>query len=134
MLQWLLMSKIFQIAWGKCQWDCTADYVDVEDARAHFAPNIHFEEAPDYVFTGWTFDETQEGDARFVKPLVPEGMVYNEETGEILPEGWEPPKEVTMADLDKENKMLKAQLTACADRQEFLEDCIAEMAMEVYSL
>lgn len=31
-----------------------------------------------------------------------------------------------------ENKMLKAQLQAQADRSDFIEDCIAEMAAQVY--
>ena len=36
--------------------------------------------------------------------------------------------------LAEENKRLKAQIAANADRQEFLEDCIAEMASQVYSV
>ena len=35
---------------------------------------------------------------------------------------------------EEENRMLRAQLTAATDRQDFLEDCIAEMAMQVYSV
>lgn len=35
--------------------------------------------------------------------------------------------------LVEENKLLKAQITAMIDRNQFIEDCIAEMAMEVYS-
>lgn len=38
----------------------------------------------------------------------------------------------TNADLEAENKMLRAQLQAATDRQDFIEDCIAEMAMQVY--
>lgn len=38
------------------------------------------------------------------------------------------------ASLVSENKLLKAQLTASSDRQDFLEDCIAEMAMMVYDV
>ena len=37
-------------------------------------------------------------------------------------------------ELAEENKRLKAQIAANADRQEFLEDCIAEMASQVYSV
>lgn len=40
----------------------------------------------------------------------------------------------TNAELDAENKMLRAQLQAATDRQDFLEDCIAEMAMQVYAV
>ncbi len=31
-----------------------------------------------------------------------------------------------------ENKLLRAQVQALSDREEFLEDCIAEMAVQVY--
>ncbi len=35
-------------------------------------------------------------------------------------------------DLADENKLLRAQVQALSDREEFLEDCIAEMAVQVY--
>ena len=41
-----------------------------------------------------------------------------------------PPK--TNEVLESENTLLKAQVKALSDRGEFLEDCIAEMAMQVY--
>ncbi len=44
-----------------------------------------------------------------------------------------PALEEKFAALQAENKMLKAQVQAAADRQEFVEDCIAEMAVQVYS-
>ena len=39
----------------------------------------------------------------------------------------------TIIDLMKENELLKAQIKAQSDRNDFMEDCIAEMAMQVYS-
>ena len=39
----------------------------------------------------------------------------------------------TIKDLIKENELLKAQIKAQSDRNDFMEDCIAEMAMQVYS-
>lgn len=39
----------------------------------------------------------------------------------------------TITDLMKENELLKAQIKAQSDRNDFMEDCIAEMAMQVYS-
>lgn len=39
----------------------------------------------------------------------------------------------TITDLMKENELLKAQIKAQSDRNDFMEDCIAEMAMHVYS-
>lgn len=34
---------------------------------------------------------------------------------------------------EQENKLLKAQIAAQSDRADFVEDCIAEMAMQVYN-
>lgn len=46
-----------------------------------FSPDMVFVEAPDYVFEGWGFDEHAEGDARFIRPEVPDGYKYDEGTG-----------------------------------------------------
>lgn len=48
-----------------------------------------------------------------------------------IPEPVIPP---TNAELEAENKMLRAQLQAATDRQDFIEDCIAEMAGVVYAV
>lgn len=40
---------------------------------------------------------------------------------------------MTNTELEAENTMLKAQVKAVADRNEFVEDCIAEMATVVYA-
>jgi hypothetical protein len=42
---------------------------------------LHYVETPDYVFPGWGYDETAEGDDRFVKPTAPEGWIYDEMGG-----------------------------------------------------
>ena len=47
------------------------------------------------------------------------------------PEG--KPAPMTNAELEAENKLLKAQIAAQSDRADFVEDCIAEMAMQVYN-
>ena len=39
-----------------------------------------------------------------------------------------------MEQLRADNVLLRAQIAAATDRQEFLEDCIAEMAMQVYDV
>lgn len=44
----------------------------------------------------------------------------------------QPTTDTRVSELEAENKSLKAQLKALSDRGEFLEDCIAEMAMQVY--
>ena len=43
------------------------------------------------------------------------------------------PTPKTNAELEQENKLLKAQLNAATERSDFIEDCIAEMAMQVYA-
>lgn len=40
----------------------------------------------------------------------------------------------TNAELEAENKLLRAQLQAATNRQDFIEDCIAEMAGVVYAV
>lgn len=50
---------------------------------------------------------------------------------DAIPEPVIPP---TNAELEAENKMLRAQLQVAADRQDFIEDCIAEMAGVVYAV
>ena len=50
---------------------------------------------------------------------------------DAIPEPVIPP---TNAELEAENKMLRAQLQAATDRQDFVEDCIAEMAGVVYAV
>ncbi len=44
----------------------------------------------------------------------------------------EPDKPVTIEDVMQENKLLKAQIQAQGERSDFIEDCMAEMAMQVY--
>lgn len=44
----------------------------------------------------------------------------------------EPDRVVTLESLKEQNKLLKAQLQAQSDRADFIEDCIAEIATQVY--
>lgn len=44
-----------------------------------------------------------------------------------------PPAPMSNAELEQENKLLKAQLNAATERSDFIEACIAEMAMQVYA-
>ena len=54
-------------------------------------------------------------------------------TGFISPAPEVLPTPMTNAELEAENKLLKAQIAAQSDRADFVEDCIAEMAMQVYN-
>ena len=58
-----------------------------------------------------TAEEIEADKAKLPKPVVPK----------------------TNAELEQENKLLKAQLNAATERSDFIEDCIAEMAMQVYA-
>ena len=102
--------------------------------------------------TGWTKIDEGSGD-RFslaqshylAKPLydgavlrykLVDGKVVERTTEEIEADKAKLPKPVipkTNAELEQENKLLKAQLNAATERSDFIEDCIAEMAMQVYA-
>jgi hypothetical protein len=84
--------KIIQILNSFCHWDATPQFPTLQDTEGRFASNIIFVEAPDYVFEGWGYDETAEGDARFIQPQAPEGFIYDERTGTFYPENEEAPK------------------------------------------
>lgn len=120
------MSKIFQILDNMCFYEMTDIVPNLEYASSHYAPETFFVIAPDYVSEGWGYDDTKNGDEKFVKPKPPEGWELDDETGKFyIPNSGE--KQVDQLTL------LQAQLKASVERQEFLEDCIAEMAMQVYS-
>lgn len=82
--------KIVQIENNFVHWDATEQIPDLGWAASHYASNILFVEAPDYVFEGWGYDDAKDGDARFIKPIPPEGWIYNEKTGNFYQEGNKP--------------------------------------------
>lgn len=65
---------------------------------------------------------------------VPDGSPkWRERTQEEMDADYVPPEPVkTVDELAAENDLLRAQIQALSDRGEFIEDCIAEMAMQVY--
>ena len=75
---------IFQILNGKCHWK--TPFASLDETVGKFPPDCIFVDAPDYVNEQWGFDETEIGDDRFIKPVPPEGWVYDDETGQIMPE------------------------------------------------
>lgn len=102
--------------------------------------------------TGWTKIDEGNGDKYALaqshyldKPLydgavlrykLVDGKVVERTAEEIEADKAKLPKPVipkTNAELEVENKMLKAQVNALADQQSFYEDCIAEMAAVVYA-
>lgn len=102
--------------------------------------------------TGWTKIDEGYGDKYALaqshyldKPLydgavlrykLVDGKVVERTAEEIEADKAKLPKPVipkTNAELEQENKLLKAQLNAATERSDFIEDCIAEMAMQVYA-
>ena len=58
---------------------------------------------------------------------------WRERTKEEMDADYVPPQPVkTVDELAAENDLLRAQVQSLADRGEFIENCIAEMAMQVY--
>jgi len=76
--------KVFQILHDRCHWQ--TPYSSLAETVGKFPPDCLFVEAPDYVNEQWGFDETEIGDARFIKPSAPEGWIYDEESGQFYPE------------------------------------------------
>jgi hypothetical protein len=69
--------KIFQIFQGFCHW-CTP-FKSLDETKG-FPPDCLFVEAPDYVGEQWGYDDTKEGDERFIHPEAPEGWAYDDDT------------------------------------------------------
>ena len=120
--------KIVQIVGNFVHWDATKEFPTLASTVGKFADDIIFVEAPDHVFEGWGYM-----DGEFIKPEAPEGWVYDELTGTFYIPGYKPPKPLTLDSLREENEFLRKQLKAQSERNDFIEDCIAEMAMTVYS-
>ena len=76
--------KIFQILHGRCHWQ--TPFTSLAETVGRFPADCLFVEAPDYVNEQWGFDETEVGDDRFIKPVPPEGFIYDDETGQMYPE------------------------------------------------
>ena len=106
--------KIFQILNGFCHWDATRKHPTLESTIGKYAPDILFVEAPDYVHEGCGFDETAEGDARFIIPTPPKGWLYDEATGTFYPEttGKKEDTAAKAAALEAQIAQLQAQLAA----------------------
>lgn len=70
------------------------------------------------------------------KPLLPPKAGYIErvtETGEHIYVRVETEETARLTNLEADNNLLKQQVKAASDQNEFLENCIAEMAGIVYA-
>lgn len=75
-------------------------------------------------------------DGAVLRYKLVDGKVIERTAEEIEADKAKLPKPVipkTNAELEQENKLLKAQLNAATERSDFIEDCIAEMASVVYA-
>lgn len=94
--------------------------------------------------TGWTAIDEGTGDKYvhaqgnyFKKPLINDNGIYRYKySNGVILEKTEGEIEAEIAKLPvsppSETELLKAQLKAVVERNEFIEDCIAEMAMQIY--
>ena len=78
--------KVVQIFNGQVHCDLSNLYNTAEEGSKHYAPNILLVDAPNYVFPGWGYNSSLEGNERFIQPSVPEGFEYDIETGTV----WNP--------------------------------------------
>lgn len=102
------MSKIFQIVNGFCHW--LTPFQSLDETIGKYPDDCLFVEAPDYVNEQWAYDPTKEGDERFVKPIPPEGWIYDDETGTFIEEAMIPVMlEEAKDSKQNENKSLFAQ-------------------------
>ena len=82
--------------------------------------------ADGFITPRWNFESS------IWEEAATEAEISDWETEHPEPERFITPEE-KISSLKQENKMLRAQLQAATDRQDFIEDCIAEMAMQVYA-
>lgn len=85
--------KVFQIVRGFCHYDATHLYANAVEAAKHYSSDTVWVDAPDYVFTSWGYDETKEGDERFIQPQPPEGWKYDPKTGTFYEDSEMPTEE-----------------------------------------
>lgn len=89
--------KIFLVKNSICHWQ--TPYTSLRETVNKYPSDKVFVEAPDYVFEGWGYDDTAEGEARFIKPTPPEGWLYDQATGSFyLPDVGPPPKQIDPLD------------------------------------
>lgn len=107
--------KVFQIFNNICYYDMTPIHPTLEDTVGKYPPDVLIVEAPDYVFEHWGFDETLEGDDRFIRPEAPEGWTYDDETGAFIPDDATLLQDPVETDLFQQEQSLDALLAAKAE-------------------
>lgn len=105
--------------------DLTKLYSTIESARFDY-PFKLIVEAPDYVFPGWIYDSKRVGDACFIKPAVPKGWAYDDETGTFYNLSPGSPN-VSLKLLHSDNIEAVAELGLLYSRSEMVETLLDEM-------
>lgn len=78
------IMKVMQIKNGLIYQDVSSLYESAIEASKYYDNTIEFIDTPNYVFPGWGYNPSLEGDNRFIKPSVPDGMIYDDETGTVF--------------------------------------------------
>ena len=78
--------KVVQIHNGQVYHDLSYKYSSAVEASKFYSSEILIVDAPNYVFPGWGYNPSLDGDNKFIKPTVPEDMKYDEQTGTV----WNP--------------------------------------------
>ena len=125
--------KLFQILNGFCHYEMTNDFPDLAATVGKFSSDIIIVEAPDYVFPDWGYDATLEGDERFIKPIAPEGWLYDDATGTYYQEGTIPQSQMPTIDerMDiTEDAIIDTDIMNATqnDRLTIIEDALIELA------
>ena len=113
--------KIFQILHNMCHYDATSIHSTLSDTVGKYAPDIIFVEAPDYVFEGWGYDDTKDGDSRFIKPTPPDGWLYDDTSGCFKPIN-QKENESSSISTEEEIILLQSQIAALQEQLNNLEN------------
>lgn len=81
------MTKVFDVIDNRLH-HYYPEYASVEETIGLYADNIVFVEAPDWCYEGYGYFPEAEGDDRFIRPALPEGMVYDQNGNPTDPESY----------------------------------------------
>ena len=83
----ITMTKVFDVMDNRLH-HYYPEYSSVEDTIGLYADNIVFVEAPDWCYEGYGYLPEAEGDDRFIRPMLPEGWVYDQYGNPTNPESF----------------------------------------------
>lgn len=121
--------------------------IDSKNSITHIISSPFLTDASDWILIdeGENFDKYYHAQSNYLEKSIytedgipryklVDGKAVERTSEEIEADKPKPPEpQPTIEDLKKENELLKAQIQAQSDRNDFMEDCIAEIAMQLYS-